>query len=194
MWSLCCYPDPNRRPRLNKKHDSNYSWWCWFLMLWRWRYGKKGWNPNVQPRLKTTSLEHQTCMHVLSLSRSRLFVTPWTVASQAPLSMGFPRQEYWSRLPCPPPGDLPDPGIKSVSPMSPALEGRLFTTEPLKKPRALWLLSKLGSFEKWPLSCPIFFPLTVISKEGCLSSRTDSSSKSPTRDWTWTPCSGCAES
>ena len=42
--------------------------------------------------------------------------TPWTVACQAPLSVGFPRQEYWSGLPFPPPGDLPDPGIKSASP------------------------------------------------------------------------------
>ena len=42
--------------------------------------------------------------------------TLWTVARQAPLSMGFPRQEYWSGLPCPPPGDLPDPGIESASP------------------------------------------------------------------------------
>ena len=46
----------------------------------------------------------------------RLFVTPWTVAHQAPLSMGFPRQEYWSGLPCPPPGDLPNPGIRPVCP------------------------------------------------------------------------------
>ena len=45
-------------------------------------------------------------------SRSRLFVTPWTVAHQTPLSMGFSRQEYWSGLPCPPPGGLPNPGIK----------------------------------------------------------------------------------
>ena len=45
----------------------------------------------------------------------QLFVTLWTVAHQAPLSMGFSRQEYWSRLPCPPPGDLPDPRIKPVS-------------------------------------------------------------------------------
>ena len=50
------------------------------------------------------------------------------VACQAPLSMGFPRQEYWSGLPCSPPGDLPDPGIKSESLMSPALEGGFFTT------------------------------------------------------------------
>ena len=42
-------------------------------------------------------------------------VTPWTVARQAPLSMGFPRQEYWSGFPCPPPGDFPDPGIKPGS-------------------------------------------------------------------------------
>ena len=47
-----------------------------------------------------------------SLSHVRLFVTPWTVAYQAPLSMGFSRQEYWSGLPFPSPGDLPDPGIE----------------------------------------------------------------------------------
>ena len=49
---------------------------------------------------------------VKSLSRVRLFVTPWTVAYQAPPSMGFSRQEYWSGLPFPSPGDLPDPGIE----------------------------------------------------------------------------------
>ena len=54
------------------------------------------------------------------------FVTPWTVAHQAPLSMGFPRQEYWSGLPFPPPGDLPDPGIE---PGSPALAGRNLGTD-----------------------------------------------------------------
>ena len=55
---------------------------------------------------------------------------PWTVAHQAPLS----RQEYWSGLPCPTPGDLPDPGIKTVSPVSPALADRFFTTVPPGKP------------------------------------------------------------
>ena len=49
-----------------------------------------------------------------------------TVAHQAPLSMGFPRQEYWSGLPCPPPGDLPDPGIEPKHPVSPALAGEFF--------------------------------------------------------------------
>ena len=58
-------------------------------------------------------------------------VTPWTVDHQAPLSMGFPRQEYWSGLPFPSPGNLPDP---RTEPTSPALAGRFFTTEPPGKP------------------------------------------------------------
>ena len=56
--------------------------------------------------------------------------TPWTVAHQAPLSIGFSRQEHWSGLPLPAPGDLPDPGIEPTSLVSPALAGRFFTTEP----------------------------------------------------------------
>ena len=71
---------------------------------------------------------------VLSLSRVQLFVTPGTVACQAPLSMGFSTQEYWSGLPFPSLGDLPDRGIKPVSPGSPALAGGLFTTGPPGRP------------------------------------------------------------
>ena len=63
-----------------------------------------------------------------SLSHVQLFATPWTVALQAPLSMGFSRQEYWDGLPCHLPGDLLDPGIKPMSLPSPALAGRFFTT------------------------------------------------------------------
>ena len=59
--------------------------------------------------------------------------TPWTVAHQAPLSMGYPMQEYWSGLPFPPPGDLPDPGIKLTSPVSPALAVGFFATVPPRK-------------------------------------------------------------
>ena len=70
-----------------------------------------------------------------------LFATLWTIIHQAPLSMGFSWQEYWSGLPCPRPGDLPDPGIKPLSLTSPALAGRFFTT------RATW-----GT----PLYCPHF--------------------------------------
>ena len=69
------------------------------------------------------------CACMLSrFSRVWLFVTPWTVTCQTPLSMGFSSQEYWSEFPCPPPGELPDSGIEPTSLMFPALEGRFFTT------------------------------------------------------------------
>ena len=64
-----------------------------------------------------------------SLSRVRLFTTPWTVAYWAPPSMGFSRQEYWSGLPFPSPGELPDPGIE---PRSPTLQADALTSEPPK--------------------------------------------------------------
>ena len=72
---------------------------------------------------------------VCMLSCVHLFEIPWTVAHQAPLSMGFSRQEYWSGLPFPPPGDLPNPGIKPEAPTSPALVGGFFTTEPTESPK-----------------------------------------------------------
>ena len=64
------------------------------------------------------------CWHV------QLFFDPWIIACQSPLSMGFPRQDYWSGSPFPSPGDLPNPGIE---PESPAWEGGFFTTEPTEK-------------------------------------------------------------
>ena len=70
-------------------------------------------------------------MHAQLLSHVRLLATPWTVACQAPASMGLSRQEYWSGLPFPPPGVILDPGIKGISP---ALASRFFTTEPPGKP------------------------------------------------------------
>ena len=69
----------------------------------------------------------------------RLCATQWTIAPQAPLSMGFSRQDYWSGLPCPPPGNLPDPGIKPISLMSPASAGRFFNT----------ILGKRQKYKKW---------------------------------------------
>ena len=71
---------------------------------------------------------------VKSFSRVPLFATPWTVACQAPPSMGFSRQEYWSGVPLPSLGDLPDPGIEPMSLVSPALAGRFFTTVPPGSP------------------------------------------------------------
>ena len=61
-------------------------------------------------------------MHAQSLHCVQLFATLWIVAYQAPLFMGFSRQEYWSGLLCPPPGDLPNPGIQPTSPAAPALQ------------------------------------------------------------------------
>ena len=61
-------------------------------------------------------------------SHVQLFVTLWTVALQTPPSKGLSRQEYWSGLPCPPPGDLPNPGIKPESLVSPSLAAGFFTT------------------------------------------------------------------
>ena len=71
-------------------------------------------------------------MHIQSLSHARLFETSWAIARQAPLSMGFSRQEYWSELPCPPPVDLPNPRIKPMSLTSPALADGFITTAVLK--------------------------------------------------------------
>ena len=87
-------------------------------------------------------------------SRVPLFSTPWTVARQAPLSMGFPRQEYWSVLLFPSPGDLSDPGIE---PVSLALAGSFFTTEPWGNFTSLLINPKtivwtLGCFKNFSLS------------------------------------------
>ena len=68
------------------------------------------------------------CCLLSRFSHVLLFATPGTIARQALLSRGFSRQEYWSGLPCPSPGDLPDPGIKPASLMSPTLAGRFLTT------------------------------------------------------------------
>ena len=91
-------------------------------MLWK-LHGKCGklWLQNIKFYLTLVKVK------VKSLSRVRLFATLWTLAHQAPLSMRFSRQEYWSGLPFPSPGNLPDPGIK---PRSPALQADTLPSEP----------------------------------------------------------------
>ena len=95
------------------------------------------------------------CACSQSLSCVWLFVTPWTVAHQAPLSKGFPRQEYWSGLPFPSSGELPDPGTELTSP---TLASEFFTTQPPEKPshanyplynNNTWL-SQIGDTENSP--------------------------------------------
>ena len=93
--------------------------------------------PQQSPRVRPPGLLLVTVsVHVKSLSHVQLFVTPWTLARQAPLFMGFFRQECWSGLPFPSPGDLPDPGIE---PASPALTGGFFIIEPPRETPALLL-------------------------------------------------------
>ena len=74
-----------------------------------------------------SNLQNHPAVKVKSLSCVQLFATPWTIAHQAPLSMGFSKQEYWSGLPFPSPGDLPNPGIE---PRSPTLQADALTSEP----------------------------------------------------------------
>ena len=85
-----------------------------------------------------------------SFSRIWLFATPWTVACQAPLSMGFSRQEYLSGLPCPPPGDLPNPGIK---PRFPALQADSLPTEPQRNSSPKSKLSAVLLAQSCPTLC-----------------------------------------
>ena len=97
--------------------------------------------------------------HAQLFSWIQLFVTPWTIAHQAPLSMGFSRQDYWIGLPFPSPGDLPDPGIKPTSLTSSALEGRFFTPLPPGKPELSvgifickwnkWTVNNLCRKDRW---------------------------------------------
>ena len=87
------------------------------------------WRPAAATAHDLILVEVDVCACMLSLvSHVQLFVTQWTAAYHVHLFMGFSRQEYWSGLPCPLPGDLPDPGIEPASLMSPALTGEFFTT------------------------------------------------------------------
>ena len=94
--NLCEWAAPPRRPHFQQHKCSSLTDFAGFIVL-------KG---------------DRVCV----LSRVQLFAMSWTVTRQAPLSMGFPRQDYWSRLPLPSPQDLPDPGIKSAPPPSPTLQ------------------------------------------------------------------------
>ena len=87
--------------------------------------------------IRACVLSHFSCI--------QLSVTPWNVAHQDPLSMGFSWQENWCGLPCPPPGDLPSPGTEPVSPVFPALAGGFFTTSTTcEAPISRYYLTKLS--------------------------------------------------
>ena len=113
-----------------------------------------------------------------------LFETLWTVARQAPLSMGFSRQEYWSALPCPPPGHLPDSGFEPVSLMSPALADRFFTTS------AIWKTQNLLSFTQPQDNCKAIVCLNhTCWVEITPNSRVGLQRKLNTEEWMLLNCS-----
>ena len=125
---------------------------------------------SVPLELKKRKREHAcvcvcVCVCVCLVSKSCTTpATPWTIAHQAPLSMGFPRQEYQSGLTFPPPGDLPDPGIE---PGPPSLTGGFFTADPLGKPnreRNSFCCSK-------PLSLCSFLTTALGDSCTCLKAR-----------------------
>ena len=119
------------------------------ILAWRIPWGRKELDkterlPLLSYVLPLSYILHSLFVHLLLLlsrfSHIRVFATLWTVARQAPLSMGFSRQEYWTGLPCSPPGDLPDPGIKPVSLTSSTLAGEFITTRASwGAPLVLWL-------------------------------------------------------
>ena len=131
-----------------------------------------------QMLLRTNHLKHTlvhlelrscACSVISIMSNS---VTLWTVAHQAPLPMGFSRQEYWIGLPCPPSGDLPNPGIKLASPKSPALAGRFFTTSAtssteINRLHMLSLLKKYRILRTYVMPYDSVVNLKVSSKMPC---------------------------
>ena len=121
-FSLSCIGEGNGNPLqcscLENPRDGG-AWWAAIYRVAQSRTQLK--------RLRSSSSKY-ICVCAQSLSHIRLFVTPWTVAHQTPLSTGFPRQEYRSELAFPTPGGLPDSGIKPESLASPILAGRFFTT------------------------------------------------------------------
>ena len=124
LWLLVAGGDPGSLWYRRYQKDN-----CWNLNVSRWRLYRRflccSCNFSLTLKLLPTKL---LLVCAQSLSCVWLFVTLWTIAPHAPLSMEFSNQEYWCGLPSLSPGNLPDPGIKPGSPVSPALAGRFFTT------------------------------------------------------------------
>ena len=112
---------------------------------------RQGWMSRVVYKISNSkvslSLSMHVCVHVQLFCCVQLFANPCAVAYQAPLYMDCSRQEYWSGLPFPSPGKLPDPVIELMSPVSPASAGRLITTKPPGKPCTASVNSLVNRFD-----------------------------------------------
>ena len=125
------------------RHESYVNQW---IKLSKWpSFNRRVRSPNCEPPVHSLPWSQRK---EKSLSHVQLFLTSWTVACQAPPSMGFSRQEYWSGLPFPSPGDLPDPGIKLGSP---SLQADSLPSEPPGKPDKRG--SSLCSFGRYLYFC-----------------------------------------
>ena len=131
-------------PRKSLKRSKGKQWGNW-IQLHAGSLESKGYlmilfqffpPPQKKKWVNAFTISVWPCVWAQSLSLVRLFTTQWTIACQAPLSMGFPRQEYWSGWPFPSPEHLPDPEIE---PVYPVLAGGFYTTEPPGKPSSLAL-------------------------------------------------------
>ena len=132
------------------EHHINRKWWCQYLksfscvlhvvLLWWGRLGWKMEDPQLLGLIISLGWQCIYTSEVKSLSRVRLSAAPWTVAYQSPQSMEFSRQEYWSGLPFPSPGDLPNPGIETSSP---TLQADTLPSEPPGKPKSIKSYSKI---------------------------------------------------
>ena len=122
-------------------------------------------------------------LKVKSLSHVQFFATPWTVAYQAPPSIEFSRQEYWSGLPFPSPGDLPDPGIK---PRSPTLQEDALPSEPPGKSKMLVAWSHQTLCD--PMDCRFLCPWDSLGKNTRVGSHSFFQGIFPSRVWTWVSC------
>ena len=123
----------SRWPSHGASRDEHLRVW------WAGRLCFSGWT-NIEAASLLLLFSRSVCCVLSRFSRVWLFVAPWTVACQAPLSMGFSRQEYWSGLPFPPPGDHPDPGIEPASPVLAGVFLSILTSHPL-----YWNLAQMST-------------------------------------------------
>ena len=112
---------PSEPPGKPQPYTTGVHFTIWYCIILGWPNHSFGFSHKLLPN---------TLLACLVLNHVWLFVTPWTVAGQPPLSMEFSRQEYWNRLPFPTTGDVPNPGIEPASLVSPALLGGFFSTGP----------------------------------------------------------------